>query len=242
MTYELKAKKREIFGKKTALIRQEGFLPAVVYGPEVEGSLSIQLNLIEFEKIFDKAGGSAIISITVEGEDKPRDVLVKALDRDPVKNFPIHVDFYQIKVGQKLEVNVEVVLTGIAAAVKDMGGTLMQSMDQITVKCLPKEIISKMEVDISVLNTFDDKIFVKDVVFPESFEVMHEGDEIIVAVAAPRIEEEKVVAEETPAEGEEGAEGAEGEKKEGEEGAEGEKKEGAPAEDGKKDGADAKKE
>ncbi|MBT4722930.1 50S ribosomal protein L25 [Candidatus Falkowbacteria bacterium] len=231
MTNELKAKKREVFGKKTEALRQKGGLPAVVYGPDVKGSLSVELDKNDFEKLFSQLGSSSIISLAIEGEDKPRDVLVKSLDREPVKNFPMHVDFYQIKEGQKLEIKVDVSIIGVSSAVKDLGGTLIQSMDQITVKCLPKEIVSKVELDISALKTFDDKLFVKDVTFPESFEVLHEGDEIIVAVSAPRVEEEQVVAEETPAEGEEGAtaEGedgaaAEGEKKDGE-AADGEKKE-----------------
>jgi large subunit ribosomal protein L25 len=195
MAYELKAKLREAGGKKLAAFRVKGDIPGVVYGPNVKDNLRLFLNAVSLNKIFEQAGGSAIVSLQIEGEPAVRDVLIKEVSRDPVKGAINHVDFYQFKEGQKLEVDVKVKLSGEAPAVKELQGILVQNIDSITVRCLPKEIISEAAVDISGLKTFEDKIFIKDVKFPASFEVLDNLDEVVVMISAP--EEEK--KEEAPA-------------------------------------------
>lgn len=195
MVYELKAKPREAEGKKLAAFRMKGDVPGVVYGPNVKENLRLFLNAVSLNKIFEQAGASAIINLQVEGESAGHDVLIKEVSRDPVKGVITHVDFYQFKEDQKLEIEVKVKLSGEAQAVKESQGILVQNIDSITVRCLPKEIISEVEVDISGLKTFEDKIFVKDIKFPSSFEVMDNPNEVVAMISAP--EEEKV--EEAPA-------------------------------------------
>ncbi|MBU1132348.1 50S ribosomal protein L25 [Patescibacteria group bacterium] len=189
MLYELKAKKRDVFGKKVKELRAKGFIPAIIYGSEVEENVPVYLNSVDFEKIYEKAGSSALINLIIEGEEKQRETLIKDIDFDVVKSNPTHVDFYQIRRGQKLELEAELNFVGEAPAVKELGGVLIKAMDMLSIKCLPQDIVSEFNVDLSVLKKFDDKIKIKDLVIPENIEVLDEPEEVIALVAAPEAEE-----------------------------------------------------
>ncbi len=175
--------------KKQDQIRPEGIIPAVIYGPEVKENILLHVNAVKFQKLYDEAGESSLINLTVDGEKEPKEVLIKQVDMDPVKNKVLHIDFYQIIRGQKLEVEVELKFVGEAPAEKGLGGVLVTNLDSIKVRCLPKDMISEVEVDLGQLKTFDDRIQVKDIVFPESFEVQVDLDDSVALVAPPRLEE-----------------------------------------------------
>ena len=215
MVYELKATKRDQNAEK----RPEGLLPAVVYGPEVEENILIHLNSVEFDKLYGKAGESALINLSIEGEKEPREVLVKDVSSDPVKTMFLHVDFYQIKRGQKLEIEAQIVQVGEAPAEKVHSGILITNLDSVTLRCMPRDIISEVKVDLGLLKTFDDRIKVKDLNLPDTVEVLADLEEVVALVAPPTVEEKPTEAElkvsEEQAEGAEG-ETAEGEKAEGE--------------------------
>jgi len=193
MVYELKAKSRDVFGKKLEAQREQGLVPAVIYGTEVKDNVAVFLDLNEFKKVYEKVSGSAIVNLVIEGESKPREVLIKEVAAHPVKGTFIHIDFYQIKHGQKLEVEVELNFVGIAPAVKVLGGILIKNMNKISIKCLPEEILASIDIDLSTLETFESKITVGDLKFPASVEVLHAPEEIVASVSAP-MEEEVVVA------------------------------------------------
>ena len=238
MAHTLKAKKRDLLKKKVAQLRSEGEIPAVIYVPEVKDNVIITVSEIEFTKIYEQAGTNTVVDLTVEGEKEPRPVIIKATDVEPVKDNFVHADFYQFKVGVKIDVTININLVGVSNAIKNLSGILMQSLNSIDVKCFPRDMLSSMDVDIATLETFDDKIYVKDLELDtEKFEILNKLDEVIVSVSAPRVEE-KIEVEEKPAE--EGGEGAEGE--EGVEGEEGKEGEGKPAEGGEKpaEGGDKK--
>jgi len=196
MAYELKARIRHKDDKERLL--------AVVYGPEVKENKLISLPRVEFEKLYDAAGESSIINLSIEGETKPREVLIKAVDYTPVEDVMRHVDFYQIKAGQKLEVEVELTFTGEASAVKDLGGILVTNMDSLKIRCLAKDMISELSVPLESLKALNDRIAVKDLFIPAGIEVLNNPDDVVVIVATP--EEEK--AEEAPLSGAAPAEGA----------------------------------
>ncbi|MBI5076865.1 50S ribosomal protein L25 [Candidatus Falkowbacteria bacterium] len=201
MVHELKGKLRQAQGKKLIVFRQKGEIPGIVYGQGMEKNILIFLNGVAFNKVFDAAGGSAVVSLLIEGEEKPRDVLIKEISRDPVRDTINHVDFYQFKEGQKLEVDIRIKLVGVAPAVKDLQGILVQNIDNIAVRCLPKDIVSEVEVDVSSLKTLEDKILVKDVKFPASFEVMDNPEEVVAMISVPEEEKEEAPAAAVPAEG-----------------------------------------
>jgi len=194
MIHELKAKLR---GGDEA----ERLL-AVVYGPEVKENKLISLHPVEFGKLYEAAGESSIINLSIEGETKPREVLIKAVDYTPVRDIVRHVDFYQIKAGQKLEVEVELNYVGESSAVKDLGGILVTNMDHLKIRCLAKDMISELNVPLDALKALNDRIAVKDLAIPAGIEVLSNLDDVVAIVAVPEEEKaEEVAAPATPVEG-----------------------------------------
>ena len=235
MIIDLNAKVRTELKKKSEALRAEGLVPGVIYGPELEKNINISIDINSLEKAYTEGGESTMINLQVEGEKEPREVLIKDMVFEPVIDRPFHVDFYQIKRGQKLDIEPELEFVGVSLAVKSLGGILVKNLSSISIRCLPRDMMTSIEVDISKLATFEDKISVKDLPLPEEVELLTDPEEMVAAVQEPA-EEEVIVPEVTSAE--EGAEGGDDEKKEG---GDDEKKEGGDDEK-KGSGADNKKE
>ena len=207
----LTATVREKTGKGAAhRLRREGLLPAVLYG-ETQANLS--LNVREAQKYFNTKGLNQLITLQVQNgktkEEVP--VLVKEVQYDPLKGTPLHVDFYQVSMQQKVVVKVPVVLVGEDQRVND-GSIIDTALYEMEVSCLPADIPAKIEVDISGL-TMNNSITVGDLQPPAGVEFVTEATEPVVLAHAPRLE-----AEDTEEEGEEegvaAEEGAEPEQEE----------------------------
>ncbi len=227
MTFSFTVKKRE---GKPEILRAEGKLPGVLYGPEIE-PVSIEVDRVAFEKMYDEAGESSLIDLTIEGsKDEPAKVLVQEVVYDPIKQIPVHFDFRQIKMGVEMHATVAINFVGASQAVKE-GGTLNTAIDSLNVKCLPKDLIGEIEVDLTALATFDDAIHIKDVKLPEGIVVTDNEDGLVVKVTAPMSEEQLKAMDEAEAPSIEDVV-VEGEKKEDGEGDE-EKKEGEQAKEKK---------
>ncbi|MCD6528645.1 50S ribosomal protein L25 [bacterium] len=186
----LSAKIRNIFGKKTRVLREKGILPGIVYGPNLK-NIPLELDLKEFEKVYKEAGESSLISLEVEGKKEKNLVLIREVKLDPLTDKPIHVDFYQPNLEEKIEVTVPLVFKGEAPAVKELGGTLVKNISEIEVKVLPQNIPHEIEVNVEKLKTFDDAILVRDLRLPEGVEILRESQDTIAFVAEPeKVEEE----------------------------------------------------
>jgi len=229
---ELKAKMRDVFGKKTNKGRAAGLIPAVVYGRGIE-SVSLWVNMLDFRRLLKKSGESTMIGLEIDGKND-RNVIIYEIQRNPVTDSIIHVDFFQVRMDEEIETEVELEFIGESLAVRDLGGVLVRNMDEIEVKCLPGDLPSRINVDISVLNTFEGRICVKDLKIPEKVKIELDPETVVALVSAPRSEEELgkldekveadvtkvegVVKAEAPAEGEEapaeGKESKEGKKEE----------------------------
>jgi len=186
----LKAKKREITGKKVKNLRQKGILPAVLYGPEIK-NFDIELNLKEFEHMYEEAGGSSLISLEVDNDKFS--VLIHEVKKDPLTGKPIHADFYQPILTEEVEATVSIVFDGESLAVKELGGTLVREISEIQVKALPQNLPHEIKVNIDGLKTFDDEILVKDLKLPEGVTAQKDENEIVALVTPPeteKIEEE----------------------------------------------------
>lgn len=185
----LSAKIRQTQSRKLKTLRQKGVLPAVLYGPGLKNE-NLEVDMKEFEKIFQAAGESTLISLEVEGKKKYL-VLVHDLDRDPLKDTPIHVDFYQPDLKKKIEVKVPLILEGEAPAVKNLAGTLIRNIAEVEVKALPENLPKEIKVDVTGLETFEDNILVKDLKVSEGVEILKKSEEIVAHVAPPeKVEEE----------------------------------------------------
>jgi large subunit ribosomal protein L25 len=200
-------------------------LPCVLYGNKID-NLTLWAKSKDFENIYERVGESTIIKLKLADGDE-RDVIIKEIQRDILTNAPIHADFYQVRMDEEIEAEIEIVFIGESPAVKELGGVLVKNMDEISVKCLPGDLPPKIEVDISRLKTFDDYIYIKDLPISDKVEVMADIETVVAMVSPPRSEEdlaeleneikedvtkvEGVVKENEPSEAEEG------EKKEGKE-------------------------
>ena len=192
MSFSIKAQKRT--DKNVDEVRAEGLVPGVVYGPDRE-TTSISVNSLELQKLYNEAGESTLIDFSVDSEE-PVKVLIQDLQFEPVKGNIIHVDFRQIQMGVEMEATVELEFVGMAPAVKEMGGTLSTNKDSVDIKCLPKDLVSSIQVDLSSLKTFEDGIHVKDLPLPQGITCVDDGELLVAKVLAPLSEEELKAMEE----------------------------------------------
>jgi len=167
-------------------------LPAVIYGRGLE-THSLTLKKIEFEKIFDMAGESNLINLDFgEGVVK---VLVKDVQRDVLKDTISHVDFYQVNMKEKVTASIPLHFIGESKVVREQGGMLNRELDEIEVECLPGDLVDHIDVDISVLESFDDVIKISNLNLPKGLEVVSETDDVVVTLIKPKEEEEEALAE-----------------------------------------------
>jgi len=213
MEANLKATVRESIGSgESRRLRNDGLLPAVVYGLGME-PVSIAVSAREFTNALKTEAGSNVI-LNLEIVKKKYTTLAREIQRHPYKNEFLHIDLIQIDLTQKVEANVQINFLGTPVGVKDEGGLVQTINSTITVSTLPSSIPSSLDLDISELNVGENAT-VLDVKLPEGVELASEDDDsILVTITLPRaaVEEEEI-------------EGLEGEELEGEEGAEGESSE-----------------
>ncbi len=193
MTLQLKAEKRDIFGKKLMSARKEGKLPAVVYS-KGEKSSPVFVALKDFKKTWKEAGESTVIELDENGKKKD-DVLIKEVAIDPVSEEPIHADFYKIEKDKPIKAEIDIIFEGVSAAVKEIGGILVKVMHGVEIEALPRNLPHELKVDISKLKTFEDKITVSDICLPDGVKILAKENDIVALVEEPKAEE--VVVERT---------------------------------------------
>ena len=219
---QLKASTRELLGKRTRRLHRQGKLAAVVYGHNSKPT-PLVLDRLEFQKVFVKSGRTHLVDLVVDGS-RTEKVLVREIQSHPRRLGPIHVDFYQVNLEEKIRVEVPIHLTGESAAVKRGDADVLQPIHALEVECLPTEIPEEFEVDLTPLAEIDDGLRVSELAVPKGITILADPDELVVKIVHKRelkIEEEVPAAEASvPAEGEavpaEGAP-AEGEQAETEE-------------------------
>jgi len=195
---ELSVAPRSVLGKRVRALRRGGLTPANVYGHGVE-SRALQIETVTLVRTLRALERNAILSLCIEGEKALRPVMVRDIQRNPVSDRILHVDFYQVSLTEKMRADVPLLLTGKAPAVDDFGGILLQSLESISVEALPADMPSHVEVDISVLSELDSSLHVKDLVLDPKLHVMTDLDVVIARVASPRTGVEAAIAEEEAA-------------------------------------------
>jgi len=196
----LEVEPRQDTGKSAARrLRREGKVPGVVYG--IQEPSSVTVNPKELEKIFSSAAGTnAIIQLEITGQVKAvRPVIVKELQRDAMSDRIVHADFLEIRMDQKIRVNVPLILDGESPGIK-LGGILSVLLRELEVECLPNDIPSEILVDISALET-GDVVHVRDLTLPADVELITDADDPIVTVIAPVEDDEATLEDEDAAEG-----------------------------------------
>lgn len=191
----LNATKRETTGKAVKKLRNAGQLPAVLYGHGVKAE-NVQINEREFAKVLRQAGESTIITLSVDGKNHP--VLIHDVHNHYLKDTPIHVDLYAVNMNETLKATVQVHFIGESPAVKTLGAILAKNKTEVEVECLPADLPSHFEVDLSALVNMDDAIRVEDIKVSDKVKILATPDEVLVAATPPRSEEEMKELDEKP--------------------------------------------
>lgn len=208
---KLTAKARTIAGRKVKNLRKQGILPGNVFGKKMD-SIAIELPVDSFKNVFEKAGETGLIDLSIEnGKETNKVVLISNLQNDPLTDEPIHVDFRAVDLTEKISANVPVEISGESPAEQQGVGTVVLYFDEIEVEALPADLPEKFVVDVSNMAEVEQTIFVKDLSYDSSKVTILTDVEAVLAKVEPPQKEEEAPA---PAEGEESV--AEGEAKEGE--------------------------
>lgn len=189
--FQIKGEKRE---KTSAQVRAAGGVPGVLYGHGIKNQ-AVQVDLKEFTKIFSQTGYTTLVSLAVGNVD--HNVLVREVQFHPLKDHISHVDFYQVRLDEKVRAQVPLNFIGEAAAIKDLSGVLVKSIDVLDLEALPQDLPHNIAVDISALATFESAIHVADLSLPKGVHVFTAPETVVALVQAPRSEAElKSLAEE----------------------------------------------
>ena len=187
----LSAHIRKELGKKAKKLRKVGFIPANIFGRNFK-SKAISIAFRDFAKIYRAVKETGVIYIELEKQEIP--VLISHIQRHPVSNQILHVDFKKVDLSQATEVEVPIKITGSSSAISEKGGVLLTHLNSILVSALPNNIPKEIEIDISVLKEIGDEIKVSDLKKSSSFKIITPPEKTIVAV----IDHKKETTPETP--------------------------------------------
>jgi large subunit ribosomal protein L25 len=192
---ELQTNNRDILGKGVRFLRRQGITPVHLFGHDLK-SLALQCQTAKLERSLAEAGEIRLVTLKVRDEKKVRPVLVREVQRESLTSKLLHVDFYQVKMNEKVEVEIPIVLVGEAPALGAKGSRLLRELDTLTIECLPSKIPTSLEVNVGSLTEAGQAVRVKDIAVDSDITVLSGPEQVVVTVIAQPEEEEKVVAEE----------------------------------------------
>jgi large subunit ribosomal protein L25 len=206
---ELHVSSRKLMGKKSRFLRRQGITPVHLFGYDTE-PMALQCETVQLKQVLRTAGKTKLVGLRVDKHKKPRNVVVREVQKNALSGELLHVDFFQVSLEEKIKVEVPVVLVGEAPALKVKTNTMAQDLAVVEVECLPDRIPESIRVDVSILVEDDQSVQVKDLVLGEGVVALSNPEQVVVRIAPLQIEKEekKVVAEVVVAEGAEGAEAA----------------------------------
>lgn len=190
--YTLSASLRSELGKKNEAVRNNFMVPAVVYGHGVTNQ-NIVVSAADFRNVFAKAEHSGLIDLTVDGSS-PVAVLVQDLQRNPLTHDVTHVDFYQVRMDEKLTATVTLEFVGESRTEKELGGNVVRTHDSVEIECLPKDLVQNLEVDLSLLKEFGDALRYSDIKVPAGVKILGDEDTVVASAQAPQEIEEDTAA------------------------------------------------
>ncbi len=190
---ELLATTREILGKKVRFLRRQGITPVHLFGHNVE-SVALQCDTARLKRVLTQTGRTRLISLKVDEAKKPRNVVIREVQRAPATRELLHVDFYQVSMAEKIRVEVPIVSIGEAPALKSKENFLIQELNSLSVECLPGEIPNRVDIDLTALTEVGQAIHVKDIILDKASTILINQEQLVVKIGARRIE--KLVEEE----------------------------------------------
>ena len=178
-------------------------IPAELYGHGIE-NIHLSVPAKEFSKVFKEAGESTIINLDFENKKLP--VLIYEVSTDPLSDKIIHIDFYAVKMDEKITTSVPLEFIGISPAVKEKQGVLIKSMQALKIKALPADLPHNLEVELDKLSEIGMSIYVRDLKIPKGVEILVEPETAIATIieqAKEEVEEKPISVEDVKVEGEE---------------------------------------
>lgn len=207
MAIEITCKTREVLGKKVAALRRQGLTPVHLFGHGVE-SLSLECDSNELRGVLAQSGTTRLIDMKVD-KSKAHKVLVREVQKNPIKGDLLHVDFYQVNMKEKVKLQIPVHFVGEAPALKNVKGTVLShEVTYLNIECLPDAIPDRIDVELSSLVGEGDAIHVKDITVPEGIVVTDHEGQLIARVSVPKVREEVKPEAAAAVEGAAPAEGA----------------------------------
>ncbi|MBI5401428.1 50S ribosomal protein L25 [Candidatus Wolfebacteria bacterium] len=199
---DIQVQKREIFGKKVKSLRNEGLIPAELYGHKLE---NVHLSVAEkdLSKTYKEAGESTVINLIFDSKKIPS--LIYYIDVNPISGKFSHVDFYAVKMDEKIRTEVPLNFIGESPAVKG-GGILVKSMHEIEIEALPADLPNHIDVDLSGLVEIHNTIHVGDLKIGNKIKILVEPETAVATVIEPvkeEVVEKPLTVEEVKVEGEE---------------------------------------
>jgi large subunit ribosomal protein L25 len=193
----LTATPRGLVGRKVKQLRKQGFVPGTIYGKKVK-SISLSVTIDDFAKVYKEAGESGLVELTLNKDVHP--VLIHNVQIDPIRGNPLHVEFYQVDLKEKVHTKVPVEFTGESAAVANKIGVLLTITDEVEVEALPTDLPEKFTVDVSSLADIDAELKVKDLKATDGVSILTDLNLTLVKIGALISKEaEKQAAEEAAA-------------------------------------------
>ncbi len=193
----LRAESREVLGKKVKQLRRLGVIPANVYGRGRE-SRAIQAPLSEVQRVFTAVDRNAVVPISIDGSEETIPAVLREVQRHPVNRRILHLDFYEVDLTRRIHSDARLVLIGSSEA-ESRGGTVVQSLEYVTLEALPTEMPSVLEIDVSVLDDFGQSVLVRDLKLPDGVDALTDETVAIATVLAPRVSDEDEDAEDEEA-------------------------------------------
>lgn len=197
-TMKMQIEKREVFGKnKVNKMRVENLIPGVIYSREKE-TQHVNINSIEFLRVYRVAGTSSMIDLELDGVSTP--VIIKEVQRHPVRGNFTHIDFQELNMKEKIKMHVPISLLN-RDSIKLQPSTLMQFLDEVEIECLPGDIPFHAELDVENMD-FATALYVSDldIAKNDKIEILTELDQVVCSLSEPTtvVEEDEVVSAEVP--------------------------------------------
>lgn len=193
----LHADKRTLLGRKIKQLRSQGWIPANIFGKGVK-SAAVQLKKDEFTKIFSQAGETKLVELSL-GDTDMRPVLIQNVQMHPVSRLILHVDLHQVDLKEKIRAKIPLEIVGVAAAVEQKLGVLLNLLDEIEVEALPTDLPEKISVDVTKLDQVGAIVKIKDLPLGTQVKVLTDLETDIVKIGALVTKEAAALAQEEAA-------------------------------------------
>lgn len=187
---ELAVSSRTVMGKAAKRLRQQGIIPANIYGHKKE-PVAVQLDAVAFDRLRRSHSTRNVLSLRVDGSPA-QTALIRHVQIDPLTDKVLHIDFARVNLSEAITSKVPLNYIGEAPGVKIQGGLLLHLLEALEVECRVSNLVEHLDVDVSVLEAIDSTLHAKDIKLPTNYKLVTDPEEPVAKIAAPRRVEAEV--------------------------------------------------